>query len=309
MTVQTAPAQGTDVTYPGLHIIGERINPGFVSTKALFDNEDITGIQELAQKQVAKGAEYLNINVGERALNDPAFMVEVVQAVQAVVAVPLSLDFPNVEVQEHCLKAYDEAKAGGQMPIVNSISELRWEMLDLLKIKPFKLFMMTSERNEGGEKVANKTAEEVHATTRRMVDKVLSKEYPFVMDDLFIDVSIGPVGADTEGLTKMAIDAIRLIGEDPDLQGLHMSVGLSNISIMLPPKGLDGRPIKARVESAFLNRTVPYGMDYIIGTPGRKYEQLPDDEFVQAKFDEAIAAGGFETVMCIQELYMDEDDD
>ncbi len=297
------------MSYPGLHIIGERINPGFHSTKELFDKEDIKGIQELAVKQVNKGAEYLNINVGERALNDPAFMVEVIEAVQAVVSVPLSLDFPNVEVQEHCLKAYDEEKAGGKKPIVNSLSELRWDMLELQKIKPFKLFLMASERDEGGEKVANKTAQEVHETTQRMVKRVMSDENNFDMDDLFIDVSIGPVGADTEGLTKMAIDGIRLIGDDPDLKGLHMSVGLSNISIMLPPKGLDGRPIKARIESSFLNRTVPYGMDYIIGTPGRKYEVLADDEFVQAKFDEAIEAGGFETVMTIQELYLDEDDD
>lgn len=28
-----------------IKIIGERINPGFKSTKALFDNEDLPGIQ------------------------------------------------------------------------------------------------------------------------------------------------------------------------------------------------------------------------------------------------------------------------
>ena len=37
-------------------LIGERINPGFKSTKALFDNQDIAGIQALAVKQAQAGA-------------------------------------------------------------------------------------------------------------------------------------------------------------------------------------------------------------------------------------------------------------
>ena len=33
-----------------IRIIGERINPGFKSTKALFDNSDLPGIQALPVK-------------------------------------------------------------------------------------------------------------------------------------------------------------------------------------------------------------------------------------------------------------------
>ena len=49
---------------------------------------------------------------------------------------------------------------------------------------------------------------------------------------------MGPVAADTECLTRMAVEAIRKIGSDPTLQGVHMSVGLSNISIMVPAKAV-----------------------------------------------------------------------
>ena len=38
-----------------IKIIGERINPGFKSTKALFDNSDLPGIQALAVKQAEAG--------------------------------------------------------------------------------------------------------------------------------------------------------------------------------------------------------------------------------------------------------------
>lgn len=41
---------------PGLQIIGERINPGFRSTRQLFETADIAGIQALARRQAAAGA-------------------------------------------------------------------------------------------------------------------------------------------------------------------------------------------------------------------------------------------------------------
>jgi cobalamin-dependent methionine synthase I len=59
------------VPIPGLTIIGERINPGFRSTQALFDDEDFPGIQALAVRQAQAGASYLNVNAGTKALKDP----------------------------------------------------------------------------------------------------------------------------------------------------------------------------------------------------------------------------------------------
>ncbi len=288
--------------YTNLTIIGERINPGFASSKALFDNSDIDGICRLAAEQVQKGAKYLNINSGARAMHDPDFMKELIVRVQNTVSVPLSFDFPNVEVQELCLKTYDAGKAGGQAPVINSISELRWEMTELLKIRPARILLMASERNENGEKVANKTADEVYLTAKRMVDKLVNT-CAVAKDDIFIDVSVGPVAVDMEGLTRMAIDAIRMIGADSAMKGVHMSVGLSNISIMVPSKALDGSPLKLLLESAFLTNTVPYGLDTIIGTAGRDYKILPEDNFVMKGFNEAMALDDVESIMRIQELY------
>ncbi len=82
-----------------------------------------------------------------------------------------------------------------------------------------------------------------------------------------------------------------------------MIVGLSNLSIMLPSKAADGSPLKVQLDSAFLTRTMPYGLDTILGTPGRDYRILPEDNFVLKGFDEAISLGGFESIMRIQQLY------
>ena len=51
-------------------MIGDRINPGFKSTKALMDAEDLPGVQALAVKQVEAGAGALDVTIGPRGSTD-----------------------------------------------------------------------------------------------------------------------------------------------------------------------------------------------------------------------------------------------
>lgn len=123
-----------------LTIIGERINPGFASSKALLENQDIKGIQALAVSQAQKGAAYLTINVGESAMENLDFIQEVVQAIQAVVDVPLAFDYPHISVQEACLKVYDPAKARGRKPIITqsrSCDGICWMYLRSSQLKSY----------------------------------------------------------------------------------------------------------------------------------------------------------------------------
>src|SRR5664279_5946823 len=131
-----------------IRIIGERINPGFKSTKALFDDEDLPGIQALAVRQAEAGAAFQNVNIGARALTDPDFMARVIHAIQEVVSTPLSFDFPSKKVQEICLASYRPERANGELPIVNSITEHRWDLMDLYGKYKFKVILMASERLE-----------------------------------------------------------------------------------------------------------------------------------------------------------------
>ncbi|MBI2301515.1 MAG: dihydropteroate synthase DHPS, partial [Armatimonadetes bacterium] len=196
--------------------------------------------------------------------------------------------------------------AGGRKPVMNSVTELRWDMLDIRGLQPFKVVLMASEREEGGRGVPNHTAAEVHQTARRMVDRILSGDWGLTADDLFIDVSLGPVAADLEGITKRAVDSIGLLGADSDLAGTHKLVGLSNLSISVPPRALDGGLLKVRLESAFLTLTMPAGLDFILGTPGRDYQMLPEDEYVMTGFREAIELDGFDCLMRIRALYQED---
>ncbi len=291
------------MSFRNLKIIGERINPGFKSTRDMFERRDIPALAKLAAEQVAKGASYLNINVGDLAESEPDFLSRLIIAIQETVQVPLSFDYPNVAVQKRCLSIYNPDVAGGK-PFVNSISELRWDMCDVLKRYPCRVILMASERNVNGEKVANHTADEVYETALRMTRRILSENPSMTLDDLYIDVSVGPVAADMEGITQMAVEAIHKIGASSELKGVHMSVGLTNLSIMLPAKTPDGLPLKELLESAFLTNTVPYGLDTLLGTAGRNYQMLPDDNPILQGFNESLQLTDVEAIMRIQQLYL-----
>ncbi|MDD2735449.1 MAG: dihydropteroate synthase [Desulfuromonadaceae bacterium] len=285
-----------------LNVLGERINPGFKSTKALFDNEDFAGIQALAVKQVEAGAFALNVNVGPRAKSDPQFMAEVIKAIQAVVSVPLSFDFPGADVQEVCLKAYDQEKAGGQLPIINSIAETRWDLLDLLKIRPFRVILMGTERLEDGVAKPNKNGQEIAATAKRATQRLV-RDHGLKISDVFVDISVSALIVDTTGMTRATLEGIRLIGSDPDLKGINISGGLSNIGQQLPVNAADGTNLKEQLESAFLTMAVPYGMNTILGTPWKNYKTLPEDNFVLNTFRDFIDLTGSKALKQVRRFY------
>ena len=289
-----------------IRIIGERINPGFKSTKALFDNSDIPGIQALAVKQAEAGASWLNVNIGARALTDTEWMATVIRAIQEVTTVPLSFDFPSKKVQEACLQAYDPAKAQGALPLVNSITEHRWDLMELYGPYRFKVILMASERVEAvnGAMVAkgNKSADEIYGTARRCALRLMN-DYGMPADDIIVDMSVSAIIADTEGLNRSTVEAIRLIGQDPALKGVHMMGGLSNIGQQLPPKAVDGSDLKHALECAFLTLTVPLGFDTVLGTPWRGYEELPADHYVLATYQSFLQQTGSNALRAVRKFY------
>lgn len=290
------------MSIPGLTLIGERINPGFRSTQALFENEDFAGLQALAIRQAQAGAAYLNVNAGTKALADPSFMVEVVRAIQAVVDTPLSLDCPDFSVLEAALKAYDADKARGEPPVINSISESRWHLAELLKVRRCKAILMSSEQVRDGRMVPNRTGGEVHEVARRKV-KRLTEGYGLRNDDFFVDVSIATLAADTEGLIKMALDGIRLVRHDPELAGVHIMGGLSNLPQHLPDKAADGSDLKLQLECAFLTVAMPTGFDTVLGTPWRDYRLLAEDNFVLREFRRIVELRDADALIAVVDLY------
>jgi cobalamin-dependent methionine synthase I len=283
---------------PGLTIIGETINDSVPSTHKLFEASDITGLRDLAKMQDEGGAGYIDVNVGKRS---PEFLAEMVRHVQSVTGKPLSIDTPDPAMAEAGLKAYDRQRAGGQIPVLNSISPLRTEMFGLTKIIPFKPILLVTERNDNGTSQPNHTAEQTYASAKQMIAEAGKHGIP--VTDCILDPGISPIGADSENQFKRLMTSIQMIHADPQFKGAHLSVGLSNFTVMLPPKRADGSPTKAPLESAFLTLAMPLGMDHVIGSVKRKYETLTPDHPALQCLNDCLKLDGFDVIMRVQEFY------
>ncbi len=284
----------------GLTIIGESINDSVPSTKQLFDAGDINGILELARSQDAGGAEYIDVNIGART---PDFMAELVAKIQEFTAKPLSIDTPDPAIAEAGLRAYQPAKAGGRKPILNSVTALRADMFELAKLQPFMPILLVSEQLVDGQSKPCHTADETYHAARHLVQTFLGRVPTAGIADCIIDPGIAPLGSDSQGNIHRLIRAMEMIRADPYFQGCHASVGLSNFTVMLPTKRKDGSPVKGPLESAFLTKAMPLGLDMIIGSVKRKYELLPPDHPAMICLEDCLKAGGFEVLMRVREFY------
>ena len=285
---------------PGLTIIGESINDSVPSTHKLFDDNDIPGLLDLARGQDEKGAAWIDVNVGSR---PPDFMADLVRRIQSVTVKPLSIDTPDPALAEAGLRAYDLARAGGLKPILNSISPLRTGLFDLYGLRPFVPILMSSERFERGAGCSNATAEETRQTARSLVEEARRRIPGFTNDQAIIDPGIAPVGSDCEGQLKRVLESLAAIHADPFFAGVHMSVGLSNFTVMLPSKTKDGAPVKGPLESAFLTLAMPRGLDTIIGSTVRKYEILPAGHPALCCLEDILKLEGIETLLRLKEFY------
>ncbi len=290
------------MTVSGLTIIGESINDSVPSTKKLFDEGDIPGILELARGQDVRGAGYIDVNIGARA---PELMADLVRRIQSVTAKPLSIDTPDPAIAEAGLRTYDPARAGGASPILNSISPLRRTMLELWGVRPFIPILMVSERLAPGEEGGrpNRTAEETAETARALLAEARRRVPGFANDRAILDPGIAPIGSDCDGQLKRVLESLALIHSDPSFAGVHMSVGLSNFTVMLPSKRSDGTPVKGPLESAFLTLAMPLGLDMIIGSTVRKYEILPPGHPARTCLEDILKLEGMDTLARLMEFY------
>ncbi|MCJ7807415.1 MAG: dihydropteroate synthase, partial [Dehalococcoidia bacterium] len=94
--------------------IGERIQIINTNVRAAIEGRDKAFIQDLAKKQVECGAKILDLNIGPQKKAGPEVMDWLVNTVQEVVDVPLSLDTTNAEAIQVGLKLCK------QKPIINS---------------------------------------------------------------------------------------------------------------------------------------------------------------------------------------------
>lgn len=283
------------MSIPNLTLIAESINDSVPSTHELYAKNDLAGLAALAAAQTRAGAAFIDVNVGTE---PPARMAEVVARVAAATPLPLSIDSPDLQLARAGLEAVPPT---APKPILNSISPLRREMFGLLKIRSFRPILLISEGLKNGEGSPCETIDETLNAARLLLADAHAAGIP--NEDCIFDPGIAPIGSDMNGNLQRLMATLAAIHVDPLFKGAHLSVGLSNFTVMLPSHRASGGLVKGPLESAFLTRAMPLGLDTVIGSVKRHYEILQEGDPALVCFDDCLAAESFDAIMRVQEFY------
>ena len=275
-------------------IIGERINYGIPRVRPMFDAGDMEGLRALARAQAEQGAEALDVNIGPLGAET---MRRTVEALQAVVRLPLCLDGTSPEILRAGMESYDPARSDG-LPILNSATEGRDEKIfDIRKARNCRVILLVSERREGERSFLNETAAQSIATARRLFSKAI--DAGFAPAEIFIDPSTPAVACDLKGLVNTTLETILEIREDRDMKDVRIVAGLSNLTVSLPAAA------RLPLQNAFLTLARRNGLDTIIGDPAREYRILPEGHPDLVLLQEIIARTGAERLRTLtsSEMY------
>jgi 5-methyltetrahydrofolate--homocysteine methyltransferase len=219
-------------------LIGEKINPTGLKKlgQALVDG-NMEYVMELAKRQVAWGADVLDVNVGHPQIDEVAMMAKVVEAIKSVVDVPLCIDSNDPKILEAGLKA-----APGK-PLVNSVNGEEKQMsivLPIVKDRGAAVIGLTI-----GDEGIPKTAEERLAVAGKILERAAKMGIP--AEDIIIDPLVMTVGHDSNA-ANITLKTIELIRKE---YGVNINLGASNVSF--------GLPDRFSVNSAFLSLGIQTG--------------------------------------------------
>ncbi|MEA2711530.1 MAG: 5-methyltetrahydrofolate corrinoid/iron sulfur protein methyltransferase [Phycisphaerales bacterium] len=290
------------------------INSSFARAARAWKNRDVAAYAQLAKLQADLGADFLTLNIdgtqSTRVTQQDMYdlLPDLIPAIQEATSCPIAFDNPSAEFHRRCLAIYDFSKSG--RPIVNSVAASRHnldEMFELVRSYDTMVIGMASEKFVEGGGAQCLCADDVYAAAQELVH-MLREKAGRSNDQIILDPGLAPVGADTYGLVNMGLDAIKRIRANPDLAGVHLSVGLTNFSFGMP------KAIRENVESAYLTLAVGAGLDYVLGNPEKNLHLLPADDRFVIGIAEALEAGrptegetqeeaGFRQAMKVIELF------
>ncbi len=204
-------------------IIGEKINPtGRKKLAEALQQLNLDYVCELAEKQVAAGADVLDVNVGVPGIDEPPLLKAVVEAVAARVDVPLCIDSANPAAL-----ALAVAAAPGK-PLVNSVNGEQASLKAVLPIiKDRQAAVIGLCMDDHG--IPNDPESRV-AIAERILERAAQLGIPAA--DVVIDPLVLTVGADSQAgsVTLRTIEMARR------QLGININLGASNVSFGLPDR-------------------------------------------------------------------------
>jgi 5-methyltetrahydrofolate--homocysteine methyltransferase len=204
-------------------MIGEKINPtGNKKLAAALQEGNLESAKLLALRQVAWGADVLDINVGIPGIDEIALISTLVEAIARTVDVPLCIDSGKPEILAAGLKA-----APGK-PLVNSVNAEKQQLdavLPIVKERGAAVIGLTIDENG-----IPKTPEDRVAAADKILRRAAQLGIP--AEDIIIDPLVMTVGSDSRA-ALVTLQTIELLRRE---FGVNINLGASNVSFGLPDR-------------------------------------------------------------------------
>lgn len=228
-------------------IVGERINPtGKKTLQAELREGNTDRVAVFAEEQEENGAKILDVNMGMGGIDEKAMMLRVLEELQGITNLPISIDSSHVDIIEAALRRYPGRA------LINSISYEKEKFEALLPIakKYGAAFILLPLSDKG---LPENLQEKID-----IIDKISSAalEMGFTKEDIIVDGLVATVGANKNGGVE-TLETIRYCKKN----GYATTCGLSNISFGLPERGY--------INAAFLSMAICEGLTMAIANPNQ----------------------------------------
>ena len=212
-----------------MYIIGENIHILSDKVKEALTNRDREFFMDLAVRQVEAGAKAIDVNLGPRKKDWAEVFPWIIETIETVVDVPLSIDTTNVDGMEAALNTIKKAQ-----PILNSTSaepERLEKVPALAKKHGAKIIALTM----GSSGIPVEADARVNIAVETLIPHLM--EIGFNMEDLIIDPLVLTVSGCQEYCPQL-LEAVRTLqfAWDPPPA---ISIGLSNVSNAVPHENRD----------------------------------------------------------------------
>ena len=229
-----------------MKIVGEKINGTRTHVAKAVAGRDADLIRTLAKRQADAGAHWIDANAGTHPDREPDDLVWLVNTVQEVTDLPLSLDSANP------LALAAAIEVTRQTPMINSISGEPSRLTGVLPIAA-KHGCPTIALSMGEQGIPKSVAARLE-TIRLVMEATRRAGLPD--DKVYIDPLLLTIATDAES-GNIALDTMRAVRAE--FPAAHLIVGLSNASF--------GLPVRSLINRTFMVLAISAGLDTAIADP------------------------------------------
>lgn len=263
-------------------VIGERINTSRKLVQAAVADRNAGYIIDDVKKQQEAGANFIDVNAGARIGHETEDMKWLIDTIQPIATVPLTLDSPDPAVLEIAFKMVEKP------PMINSISlekERLEAMIPFLDGKDCKVIALCMD--DAGMPTS---PDDIFMRAVTLVEKL--NKVGIKTESIYIDPLVQPISTDNnKGV--MVLSAVRAIkAKYPEV---HITGGLSNISYGLPQRKIINRTFVALMMAAGMDSAIIDPLDRAIMATIKTADMLLGYDNFCGNYLKGVRAGSIES--------------